>query len=101
MQHAIGYITVRAVYRYIIHIGHIVFDADYFVCWIFFEEPAMARKILIQVFAFADKAKTNLLCENACRCPANPDIGPTTTREYAVVQQQNLQCLADIIAESR
>ena len=71
-------------------IPHIVFDADYFVCRIFLEEPSMARQILIQVFAFARKAETDFLRENTCRPAANPDIRSTTTRKDAVVQQQNL-----------
>src|SRR5205085_11460813 len=39
MQHAIGNIAMRVIYRYIVYIGHPRFDANYFIRRIFFEEP--------------------------------------------------------------
>src|SRR6266704_5261827 len=99
VEHAIGNVTMRAVNRNIVHICHVMFDTADFVSRIFFEEPAMAREVLCQVFSLTSQAETDLLCEDTRRPAANPHVGTTASRKNTVVKQQNLERLGNIIAE--
>src|SRR6266704_4320184 len=74
MQHAIGNVAMRSIYRYIVHIGLAMFDANYFISRIFLEEPFMDRDILVEDFSFTSQTKANFLCEDTRRYPLNPHI---------------------------
>src|SRR6266704_3589832 len=79
MQHAIGNVAMRVIYRYIVYIGRSMFDANYFIRRIFFVEPFTVRDILVQDFSFTCKTEANFLCEDTRRYPLNPHVRSITT----------------------
>src|SRR5690242_18445147 len=85
MEHSISNVTMRTIYRNIVHVGYIMLNADHFIGWIFLEEPAMALQVLCQIVTFARQTKIDLLCKQPRRFAFDADIRPIAATQDAII----------------
>ena len=76
VQHPIGDIAMRAIHRDIVHIGHVVLDADYFVCRIFVLEHIDGSPSTVPAFLACGQGRNRFPRQNTCPIAFILTLGP-------------------------